>query len=104
MADQAGIAVENARLFSAEQEGRRFASTLQEIARSIRFTLDPALVFPQALEQMERLIASDSASILLRDGDVLRLVAGRGFRDNRAIIGLTLPGRPGVVPGRVLTT
>jgi PAS domain S-box-containing protein len=104
IADQAGIAVENARLFSAEQEGRRFASTLQEIARSISSTLDPALVFPQVLEQLERLIAFDSASILLRDGDVLRLVAGRGFRDNRAIIGLTLPVRPEMLTGRVLTT
>jgi len=104
IADQAGIAVENARLFSAEQERRRFASTLQEIARSISATLDPALVFPQVLEQLERLIHFDSASILLRDGDVLRLVAARGFRDNRSIIGLTLPVKAEMLTGRVLTS
>jgi two-component system, NtrC family, sensor histidine kinase KinB len=102
--DQAGIAVENARLFSAEQERRRFASTLQEIARSISSTLDPALVFPQVLEQLERLVDFDSASILLRDGDLLRLVAARGFGNNRSIIGLTLPVNPDMLTGRVLTT
>jgi len=104
IADQAGIAVENARLFSAEQERRRFASTLQEIARLISSTLDPAQVFPLVLEQLERLIEFDSASILLRDGDVLRLVAGRGFGNNRAIIGLTLPVNSDTLTGRVLTT
>ncbi|HET7011514.1 MAG TPA: GAF domain-containing protein [Anaerolineales bacterium] len=104
IADQAGIAVENARLFSAEQERRKFASTLQEVARSISSTLDPALVFPTVLEQLERVVDFDSASILLRDGDVLRLVAARGFANNRAIIGLTLPVNPDMLTGRVLTT
>jgi PAS domain S-box-containing protein len=102
IADQAGIAVENARLFAAEQERRRFASTLQEIARVISSTLDPALVFPQVLEQLERLVRYDSASILLRDGDVMRLVAARGFRDNRSIIGMTLPVKAETFSGRVL--
>ncbi|MGH2626917.1 MAG: GAF domain-containing protein, partial [Anaerolineales bacterium] len=89
IADQAGIAVENARLYSAEQERRRFASTLQEIARTISSALDPALVFPQVLEQLERVVHFRSASIQVIDHDQLRLVAARGFEDNEAVIGLT---------------
>ncbi len=90
IADQAGIAVENARLFAAEQERRRFASTLQEIARTINSTLDPAYVFSLILEQLERLIDYDSSSIFLIEDDKLVIVAARGFQDDQAILGVTL--------------
>ncbi|HEX9680550.1 MAG TPA: GAF domain-containing protein [Anaerolineales bacterium] len=104
IADQAGIAVENARLYTAEQERRRFASTLQEIARTISSALDPALVFPQVLEQLERVIHFRSASIQVIDRDELRLVAARGFEDNEAVVGLTLPIREDVFVGRVVAS
>lgn len=103
IADQAGIAVENARLFAAEQERRRFASTLQEIARAISATLDPGQVFAQVLEQLERVIEFDSASIFLLDRDRLRLVAARGFRKQETMIGTTLPFDSRVLIGRVLS-
>jgi PAS domain S-box-containing protein len=102
--DQAGIALENARLFAAEQERRRFASRLQEIARTINSSLDPALAFPQVLEQLERVVACDSASIFLVDGDHLVTVAARGFQDNDALIGHVVPIDPALLTGRVLTT
>lgn len=104
IADQAGVAVENARLYSAERERRRFASTLQEIARTISSALDPALVFPQVLEQLERVIQFESASIQTIDRDRLRLVAARGFADNEAALGLTMQIRDDVFVGRVLST
>jgi NtrC-family two-component system sensor histidine kinase KinB len=102
--DQAGIAVQNARLFRAEQNRRHFAATLQEIARAISSTLDPAQVFPAVLEQLERVVAFDSASILLAEDDHLRLVAARGFADNRAVLGVRIPWDPDLLTGRVLTT
>jgi PAS domain S-box-containing protein len=102
IADQAGIAVENARLFRAEQDRRRFAATLQEIARAISATLDPALVFPAVLEQLERVVHFDSASILLAEDDHLRLVAARGFADNVGVLGARLPLDEKLLVGRVL--
>jgi PAS domain S-box-containing protein len=104
IADQAGIAVENARLFMAEKDRRRFAATLQEIARTISATLDPALVFPAVLEQLERVVRFDSASILLVEGDYLQLVAARGFSDNVGVLGKRLPLDDRLLVGRVLTT
>jgi two-component system, NtrC family, sensor histidine kinase KinB len=103
IADQAGIAVENARLFTAEQERRRFASTLQEIARTISATLEPSLVFPQVLEQLERVVDFDSASIFVVDHDRLRLVAARGFSKSEDLIGQALPVDPQLLTGQVLT-
>lgn len=104
IADQAGIAVENARLFTAEQERRKIASTLQEIARTISSTLDPAQVFEQVLEQLERVVEYDSASIFLVDNDELRLAAARGFADVESLIGLTLELNSELIDARMLRT
>lgn len=104
IADQAGIAVQNARLFSAEQSRRKFAATLQEIARAISANLEPSVVFPAVLEQLERVVRFDSASILLAEDDHLHLVAARGFDDNDAVLGVRLPLDGKLLTGRVLAT
>lgn len=102
IADQAGIAVENARLFTAEQERRRFASTLQEIARTISSTLEPELVFEHVLSQLARVVEYDSASIFLVEGTGLRLVAAHGFDDEDDLIGLTIPLEAGMIDQRLI--
>jgi PAS domain S-box-containing protein len=102
IADQAGIAVENARLYAAEQERSRFASTLQEIARSINSALEPEVVFSEILEQLERVLRFDSASIWLVNQSRLMLMAARGFRDGQTMIGLTIPTDSGLLTSRVL--
>ena len=90
IADQAGVAVSNAHLFRAEQERRRFASTLQEIARTISSTLDPTSVFEQVLEQLRRVIEYDSASIFLVNDDHLQPVAAFGFTDIKEVLNHSL--------------
>jgi len=104
IADQAGIAVENARLFAGEQERQRFASTLREIAQTVNSTLDPSEVFTEVLEQLERVVGYDSASIFLLEDNLLRLVAARGFQDGEAAARVTIPYDPSVLVGRVLST
>ncbi len=104
IADQASFAVENARLFTAEQERRRFALTLQEIARTISSTLEPPLVFSEVLSQLERVVGYDSASIFLLEDDHLHLVAARGFEDNEAVVGLTLPVESTMLGSTILNT
>ena len=86
IADQAGVAVSNAHLFRAEQERRHFASTLQEIARTISSTLDPNSVFEQVLEQLRRVIEYDSASIFMVSDDQLQPVAAFGFDDMQEVL------------------
>ena len=104
IADQAGIAVENARLFKAEQERRQLASTLQEIVRTISSTLDPDQVFLQVLEQLRRVIDYDSASIFLVEDDHLRLVAARGFSDDTGLLGMRLPLTTDLIDAVLLAT
>ena len=102
IADQAGIAVENARLFRAEQQRHSLASTLQEIARIINSALDPGLVFDQVLRQLKRVIDYDSASIFMVEDDSLRLVAAEGLDNEQTLIGQILVEDPQVLAWKVL--
>jgi serine phosphatase RsbU (regulator of sigma subunit) len=71
-------AVENARLFAAEQEARRTADTLREVARVLSSSFDPAEVLQLILRELQHVVQYDTASIMLRDGPMLRLAAFRG--------------------------
>jgi NtrC-family two-component system sensor histidine kinase KinB len=93
-AETVGLAVENARLFTSEHQRRMFASTLQEVARTINSTLEPEKVFALILDQLSQVIKFDSASLLLLDGDVLRVAASRGFADPAVFADFTFPFQP----------
>jgi sigma-B regulation protein RsbU (phosphoserine phosphatase) len=75
-------AFENARLFAAEQAARRTADTLREVARVLSSTFDVNEILSLILEQLRTVVAYDSASILLAEGEVLRAAAHRGLFDS----------------------
>ncbi len=65
IAGQIAFAVENHRLLQAEQERRRVASTLMEVGQVVNSTLHYEEVLERILEQMQRVVDYDSASIML---------------------------------------
>ncbi len=101
IAAQAGIAVENAQLFAAQRRERDFSNHLREVARTVNGTLELNQVLPLVLEQLSSVIDYDSASILLRDGDQLRVAAVHGFADPAAVMALSFDALAGLA-GRVL--
>ncbi|WP_238613462.1 GAF domain-containing protein [Candidatus Oscillochloris fontis] len=72
-------AVENAQLFAAEQEQRRTADTLREMARVLSSSFNPDEVLQLILGELHKLIAYDTVSVMLLDGNHLRIVASRGL-------------------------
>jgi serine phosphatase RsbU (regulator of sigma subunit) len=78
-------AFENSRLFAAEHAARSTADTLREVARMLSSTFDANEVLDLILDQLRRVIAYDSASIMLADGDVLHAVAQRGLEAEPAL-------------------
>jgi len=77
-----GVAIENAQLFQAEQERRAVAETLQEVSAAITASLKREEVLGVILEQLRRVVAYDSASIMQWDEKRnLHIVAHAGFAD-----------------------
>jgi GAF domain-containing protein len=79
VATSIAAAVENAQLFAAEQAQRRTADTLREMARVLSSSFDPAEVLQLVLGELQKVIAYDTASIMLLEGELLRIAAYRGW-------------------------
>ena len=96
IAAQAGMAVENAQLFDAEHREHVLSNTLREVARTLNATLDLRQVLPLVLDQLGRVVACDSASVLLLQGDQLCIAAARGFADHASVMRLCFDAERGV--------
>ncbi len=90
VATSIAAAVENAQLFAAEQEQRRTADTLREMARVLSSSFNPDEVLRLILEELNKVIAYDTVSVMLLDGNHLRTVASRGLPEESAR-GFNLP-------------
>jgi len=90
-ADHAAAAIENARLYEAEQKRRRLADTLRQVATVLSSTLDLKQVLDLILEHLAQVVPYDSASVMLVSDDVLRVVAARGFPDIERTMQVALP-------------
>ncbi len=82
VANQAAIALSNVRLFQSEQARRRVADTLREVAQMMTGVLALDDIFALILDQLARIVPYDTASLMLREGDMLRIVAARGFDES----------------------
>lgn len=78
-AAQAAIAVENARLFAAEQEQKALAEALEEAAAAVNSTLDLEQVLDRILTQVGRVVGGDACNIMLVEGQKARIVRRRGY-------------------------
>jgi PAS domain S-box-containing protein len=78
-ADQAAIAVENARLLEAEREQRELAEALGQATAAVSSTLDLEEILDLILEQVARAIPHDAISIMLVEDDTARVVRSRGY-------------------------
>jgi len=86
-ANQAAIAVQNARLLEGERRQLQEAETLREATAALTSTLDPDQVLNAILVQLEKVVPYDCASVFLQEEDRLRIVAARGFPDLDVVIG-----------------
>jgi signal transduction histidine kinase/GAF domain-containing protein len=76
---QVGVAVEHARLFEQQERQCRIARTLGQVAAVINSSLDLEEVLDRVLGELERIVAYDSAAIMLLAHGAARTVAERGF-------------------------
>jgi adenylate cyclase len=84
-ANQAAVALENARLYHAEQLARERADALCEISRVVGSTLELDEVLSLVLRQAKRVLTYDTASILLFANDQPAMAAVIGYEDKEMV-------------------
>jgi len=89
LAQQAAIALENARLFESERRRRQEAETLRQAASAISSTLDPDEVVTEILAALKQVISFDSGSVFFHEGHLLRLAMAKGFPNSDQLKNLT---------------
>ncbi len=65
LADQVGVALDNARLFQAERSQRELAEALREVGTILNATLDFDTLLDRLLDQVTRLVPCDAANVLV---------------------------------------
>jgi diguanylate cyclase (GGDEF)-like protein len=78
-ANQASIAIENARLFQIEHEQHQLAEALRQMSVEMSASLDYNDVLDQLLVQIVRVLPYDSGNIMLVEGERLRVVRTHGY-------------------------
>ena len=93
IAAQLSLSLENARLLNSEQHRRQVANTLIDVGRVVASTLDLDMVLDRILEQMQRVVQFDGATIHLQLP---------GYDDGLQMLLRATRGRVGAKPGTII--
>ena len=91
-ASHAAAALDNARLFDAEQRRRLDAEILMQAAATVSSSLDLDKILEGVLEALAKVILYNSATIFIRETDgSLKAMAGKGLVSPSKVIGQVFP-------------
>lgn len=93
IAGQLATAVKKILLFNSEQLRRKEAETLREATAVLTTTLNLDHLLNLILRQLENVLAYDSATIFMFQGEFARIMACRGLPDNENQIGKCYPAK-----------
>lgn len=88
LADQAAIAIRNARLYHEARDRALEQETLREAALVLTTALERDEVVERILAQLQEVVPYDTASVQLLREDRLEIVGGRGFPDLDELLGV----------------
>jgi PAS domain S-box-containing protein len=84
-----GVAIENARLFRAEQQAHEQAEILRSVAQAMNRSLSLTDVFNLVLTEIQKVIPYDSAGMYRVHDNRREFVTGRGFPNLNELIGVS---------------
>ena len=100
-AQQAALAMEQARLLEAERQRVAEAETLRRAGAIVASTLDQPQAIALILEQLNVVIPYDSATVQLLCNGYLEVVGGHGWSSLEAVLGVCFP-IPGDNPNTIV--
>ena len=90
LAQQVSLSLENVRLVHDTRERAGQLQALNEVAASLTSNLRSDQLIASLLDQFAPVLAFDTATLLLRDKDRLKVAAARGFTDTDQRLGLSV--------------
>ena len=90
-ARQVALAILKTRLLDEAEVRAREAETLRQASAAVAATLRRDVAIERILEELNRVVPYDSASVQLMVGGELEIVGERGFKDPTSVIGLRFP-------------
>ncbi len=90
LSQQVALSLENVQLVHSSQERAGQLQALNDVAVAMTANLRSEELVASLLDQLNPVLAYDTATLLLRDGDRLQVVAARGFSDREQRLGLTV--------------
>jgi GAF domain-containing protein len=89
LSQQAALSLENVRLLHALTERAGQLQGLNDAATAVASSLRSDQLTAALLDQVDRVLPFDTATLWMRDGDHLSVVAARGFPDSERRLGLS---------------
>ncbi|MBN2115189.1 MAG: GAF domain-containing protein [Anaerolineales bacterium] len=90
LSQQVGLSLQNVRLVQTTQERAAQLEALTNAAATFTASLQREELIASLLDQLEPVIAYDTATLWLREKDRIRVAAARGFPDMERRMGLTI--------------
>jgi PAS domain S-box-containing protein len=90
LSQQVALSLENVRLVHSSQERAGQLQALNDVAASMTASLRSDELVASLLDQLKPVLPYDTATLLLRNEDLLVVAAARGFADDERRLGLTV--------------
>ena len=104
LAQQVALSLENVRLMHATQERAGQLQALNDVATSLTSSLQSDELVASLLDQLHPVLPFDTATLLLREEDLLRVEAASGFPDSEQRRGLTVAVQDSVLFQEMIRT
>jgi GAF domain-containing protein len=90
LTQQVALSLENVRLVEATEERAGQLQALNDVATTMTSSLRSEELVTSLLDQLRPVLPFDTATLLLRNNELLRVEAARGFTDSEQRLGLTV--------------
>jgi GAF domain-containing protein len=90
LAQQVALSLENVRLVQASLERAGQLQALNDVSTSLTSSLQSDELVASLLDQLRHVLPYDTATLLLREQDQLKVAAASGFTDSEKRLGLTV--------------
>lgn len=104
LSQQVALSLQNIGLINATEERAAQLESLTNISASMSASLQSSELIPSILDLLERIIPYDRATLWLYEAGELHAATAKGYGENGARIGVSIPAREGVAIQEILDT